>query len=101
MSKPAFLPLADLTGTGQTAAVEIAHLEEAAIVVGGTFVGTFELEVSPDGTMWVPHATITGKTAPFAGEIGYRCKQVRLSCTAHTSGTIESFVAGSDTDLEG
>lgn len=99
MSKPYFAALDDLESTTETDPVDVGHLENVAVVVGGTFTGTWSLQVSPDGTLWVPHATIAAKTAAFAGAVGYRVKQVRLSCSAYTDGTIESFVTGDDEDL--
>lgn len=101
MSKPFFAALQDLDAVENGAALDVSHLENVAVVVGGTFVGTWALQVSPDGTLWVEHATITGKTAAFAGEVGYRCMQVRTVCSAHTSGTIEGFVSGDDEDRPG
>lgn len=101
MSKPEFGNFANLTATGETAAKDVSHLEEVAVCVGGTFVGTCGVEVSFDGSTWVPHPTLTGKTAPFSGAIGFRCKQIRMDCSAYTSGTIQSAYSGSDTDQEG
>lgn len=101
MAKPYFQAMDDLTSTTETDPLDVGHLENVSVVVGGTFAGTWELQVSPDGILWVPHATITGKTAPFADAIGYRVKQVRLSCSVYSSGTIESFITGDDEDLRG
>lgn len=101
MSKPAFGAFADLTSATETAAVEVSHLEEIAVMAHGTFTGTVELQVSFDGTNFAPHPTLTGKTAPFSGEVGFRCKAIRMACTAYTTGTISSNYSGSNADLKG
>lgn len=101
MSKPYFANLQDLDAQENGAAVDVSHLEEIAVLAGGTFVGTVELQVSFDGTTFVPHPTLTGKTAPFSGAVGFRCKQIRMVTTAYTSGTVKCAYSGSDTDLQG
>lgn len=93
--------LGDLTATGAGSAVETAHLEDVGVMVGGTFVGTVDVEVSFDGSTFAPHPTLNGQTAPFAGTIGFPCKQVRLNVTAYTSGTLEGRGAGKDQDRLG
>lgn len=101
MGKAAFGNFADLTGTGETAAVDVSHLEEIAVGAFGTWAGTIELQVSFDGTNFTGHPTLTAKTAVFSGAVGFRCKQIRFSCSAFTSGTIETAYSGTDEDREG
>lgn len=67
------------------------------LVVGGTFVGTIQLQVAiPDATganVWVPIGA--GLTAP--GTITYNAgtqRSFRAACTAWTSGTIVYSLAG-------
>lgn len=89
-------PLGDLTATGAGSAVDVSHLEEVSFLVGGTFVGTYDVEVSFDGSVWVPHPDHNGETAPKAGDVAIPIKQVRINCTAFTSGTLECHVSGRD-----
>jgi hypothetical protein len=101
MGKATFGQFADLTSAASTAAVDVSHLETIYICGGGTFVGTWELQFSMDGTNWHVHPTITGKTAAFNGTVGFRAKLVRITCTAYTSGTIKSQYSGDDEDRLG
>ena len=91
--------LADLGGTGQNAGVHVGDLETADVWVVGTFVGTLQVQVSPDGTNWVNEGSAL--TAPGKISIPKAAKQVRGDCTAYTSGTIEMVVTGVDDDLKG
>lgn len=102
MAKPNFQQFADLAAVDTTAALSVAHLEEAAVLIGGTFTATVSLEVSFDGgATWVPHPDATGLTAPKVVPLGMRAQQVRLNCTNYTSGTILGRLSGSDEDLRG
>ncbi len=99
MAKPATpRPLADLTGTGQNAGIVVNDLETAAIWIVGTFVATAQVQISPDGTNWVDEGAAL--TAPGRVSIPADANQVRVDCTAYTSGTIESVVTGVDEDLK-
>lgn len=93
--------LGSLVATGAATAAEVAHFEDVGVLVSGTFVGTCEIQVSFDGTTFVSHPTLTAKTAPFSGLIGFPCKAVRLNCTAYTSGTISGSGGGRDEDRKG
>jgi len=80
------------TGTGNTAAVQYDRFAvEAGVQVFGTFVGTYDVELSIDGTNFSKFAT--GKTGPefLALPAARKC---RLAVTAYTSGTIEWRVGG-------
>ena len=99
MSKWQSRPLADLTGTGQNAGVEVSDLESSAVWIVGTFVGTAQMQVSPDGTNWVDEGAAL--TTPGKVAVPDYVKQVRVDCTAYTSGTIESLVTGIDEDRKG
>lgn len=89
----------DAVEVGTAAGVE--DLEELHVMVYGTFVGTYDLEVSMDGTNFVQHPTHNGLTAPAILAVGMPCKSVRLNCTAFTSGTISAEAAGKDVDRLG
>lgn len=99
MGKPNFLALADLTGTGVTAAVDISHLEDWNVLIGGTFVGTVSLEVEFGDGVWVEHPDVIDKTVPIVVPGAMRARQVRANCTAYTSGTIETRISGTDEDV--
>lgn len=102
MGRPRFEALDDLGAVAATAGVDMSALEDAAVMVGGTFVGTYSVELSFDnGATWVPHPDHTGETAPKVCVIGMRAQQVRVNCTAYTSGTLESNLGGTDDDLKG
>lgn len=103
MGKPNFLDLGSLTGTGAGTAFDISHLESIACLIGGTFVGTVDIEVSFDaGTTFVAlPSPLGGATAPVVGDVGVRAQQIRANCTAFTSGTIEVKAAGEDADVRG
>lgn len=67
------------------------------LVVGGTFVGTVQLQVAiPDATganVWVP----VGAALTAPGSITYLAgtqRSFRAACTAYTSGTIVYSLAG-------
>lgn len=90
---------ADLTGTGQNAGVDVSDLETASYWVFGTFVGTVQMQVSPDGTNWVDEGSPVSAAARIS--IPQEAKQARLDCTAYTSGTIESAITGIDDDRLG
>ena len=102
MGKARFVNLGDLASTTNTTAVDVSELESVAVAVGGTFVGTFSIEVSFDeGVTFIPHASGTGKTAPFVLDLGMRVQQVRVDCTAYTSGTMNCGLSGTDEDRKG
>jgi len=105
MGKGTFGEFTDLTAVDQSDPVDVSHLETVYVVGFGTFVGTWELQFTMDdlgGTPnWHTHPTITGKTGPFNGELGFRARGVRLACTAFTSGTIEGRYSGNDEDAKG
>lgn len=103
MGKPAFIDLGSLTTTGAGTAVDVSHLENLAVMIGGTFVGTVDIEASFDaGATFVPvPGNLSGATAPVAAAVPFRAQQVRANVTAFTSGTIEVKASGEDTDVKG
>ncbi len=101
MSKKRFGSFTDLGSATESDPVDVSDLEAIYVVGYGTFVGTWELQFSMDGVSFNTHPTITGKTAAFSGAVGFLCKQVRIACTAWTSGTIESDYSGKDDNLLG
>jgi len=67
------------------------------LVVGGTFVGTIQLQVAIPGSggadLWVPVSA--GLTAPgVISAVFGQCRKVRAACTAYTSGTAYYSVGG-------
>lgn len=99
MGRPAFYNLGDLVATGAGTAVDVEHLEDFAIQIGGTFVGTVAIEISMDGTNFTAlPAPLAAATAPVVAPVAIRCKQVRANVTAFTSGTIQVRAAGTDED---
>lgn len=103
MAKPVFMDLGSLTSVVAGSAFDVSHLEEVAAMIGGTFVGTCSIEASFDaGANWVAvPGVLDGATTPQALAIPFRCQQIRMNCTAFTSGTIEGKASGSDTDVKG
>lgn len=96
MARPNFLSLGSLDEVAAGTAVSVAHLESWAAMIHGTFVGTASVQISFDGTNWINHPTFTDKTAPMVAAGTMRVKQVRLNCTAYTSGDIAATVSGED-----
>jgi hypothetical protein len=73
--------------TGNSSPVEGSNID---LIVGGTFVGTIQLQTAMPGAagadVWVPvgsNLTAAGSLV-FNGAIG---RKFRVSCTAYTSGT--------------
>jgi len=94
--------MGDLTGIDVTDAIDVSGMEHFAVTVGGTFVGTYSVEVSQDGTTFVAHPDATDKTAPFVLAVSDNpYKEVRVNCTAHTSGTLKNLLGGRDEDRAG
>ncbi len=83
---------ASAAGTGVTAAVDLDRFcVDPSVQVFGTFVGTYDIERSLDGTNF--NIDTTGETAPGLFDVR-ACKQIRLNVTAYTSGTVEWVVGG-------
>lgn len=83
---------ADLTAVANGVAFDVSSLVDVTVAVGGTFVGTWSLKISFDGTTFFQFATNTtaaNTTLP-------RCAKARVDCTAFTSGAISSGYGGSD-----
>jgi hypothetical protein len=99
MPKQRVTALGDLVGVATTPAVDISANEESDLYINGTWVGTVQPEVSADGTNF--NAVGSALTAPAIVALPKTAKQVRLDCTAFTSGTIESQVGGRDDDRLG
>jgi len=99
MSRFQARPLADITSQAANAGVEVSDFESATAWVLGTFVGTVQMQISPDGTNWVNSGSAVTAVATIA--IPDTAKQVRFDCTAYTSGTIEGVVTGRDVERRG
>jgi hypothetical protein len=95
MAKPFFAPLVVASAaTGNGTAYDVAHAQAAsvAVFVGGTFVGTYQVKVSHDGTNFVQYGS--NLTAPGVVEIKIPVKMVRVDCSAYTSGQGVASVGG-------
>ena len=105
MAKGIFGSFSDIASATNTDPVDVSHLETIYAAGTGTFVGTWALQFTMDDLAgspnWHTHPTITGKTAAFNAEVGFRCRGIRLIFTAWTSGTLEGSYSGDDTDLKG
>ena len=69
-----------------------AELIDKWLKLTGTFVGSFDIEVSTDGTVW--SKVTTGLTAAGWTAITQTCKFVRIATTAYTSGTPRAVLTG-------
>lgn len=106
MSRYFSYALDDLTATGASSAASVEALDVVCVAVTGTFTATYSIEGSIDGTNFAAASDIHGNslaglTAPTAVQMPAGYKQLRVNCTAFTSGTIESDVGGKDDDLRG
>lgn len=71
-------------------------LHHCAVLVGGTFSATVDVEVSPDGVNWVTAMDVGGAqlagvvagTHVLAGDAAH----VRVNISAYTSGTVEIWI---------
>jgi len=85
--------LGTFTGVADGTAVTDHMLQGSTLIVVGTFVGTWALQASHDGTNWANVYSEGGvqlsQTAPGAFPITGTFPRLRGRCTAFTSGTIE------------
>lgn len=84
------IALADVGSAASNTAVDVSVCEDAQIFVGGTFVGTYSVMESADGTAFTAHQAAKTAGDIFALQTGTR--KVKITCTAYTSGTIVSRV---------
>lgn len=82
-----------------TPAFDVRHLEELVVQISGTFVGTAQIEISQDGTNFAQFGA--NQTAPAVVQITVPCQQVRVRCSAFTSGSIVSTYGGRDNNRRG
>lgn len=64
------------------------------VSVGGTFVGTVLVEVTYDGVTWTQFGS--SLTAPGTAKVDVPVADVRLRCSAFTSGTIVGGIGAAD-----
>lgn len=91
--------VADLTGTGDSVSINVSDLEAASIWTVGTWAATVGVEISPDNVNFVALGstyTVVTKTV-----LPTDTRFVRITCSAFTSGDIETVVAGRDEDRLG
>lgn len=85
---------ADVAATGNSAAIQIADLEEVYVMIFGTFVGTWTVQVSfDDGTTWATFATGTESGQPSVTAKLPPAGKARLGFT-RTSGTLKGALGG-------
>ncbi len=94
MSTQKSVAMANVGSATSNTAVDVSRFETASVYVSGTFVATYSIMESGDGTNFA--ATHTGKTAGGIFELSKSTKQVKITATAWTSGTIVSHVGGRD-----
>lgn len=105
MSKHFSTSVGGLTGTGTSSTPgNVENLEHVLVVVGGTFVATYTVEGTLDGTTYGPVQDIhgndlSGLSAPIGRQLPAGYKLIRLNVTAFTSGQVDGDVGGLDTDL--
>jgi hypothetical protein len=88
-------PFADQGAAGSTAALTGLHaISNKTVIVHGTFVATAQVEGSLDGGEWFNLGSSV--TAPGAIEIAATVKQLRITVSGYTSGTVESALLGTD-----
>jgi hypothetical protein len=87
----------DETGVGDS--VDIGHLNDVVVMVGGTFVATLKIQVLIDGTNWIDWDS--AKTAPGCLATIRQARAIRPVMTAYTSGTVLAGYSGElSTDRE-
>ena len=91
--------VADVSSQAVSAAINISDLEDSSYWVVGTFVGTCQIEVSPDNVSWIAEGATA--TVPFKRDLPNDARFCRLNVTAYTSGDMETVVTGVDNDLSG
>ncbi len=85
---------ADVAATGNSAGVKIADLENVYVMIQGTFVGTWTVQVSFDGgTTYATFATGTESGQPSVTAKLPPCTHTRLGFT-RTSGTLVGRIGG-------
>ncbi len=75
------VPQAIDTGTP----MNVEDVTDKEVVIAGTFVATFDVQISLDGSAWAN--AIAGATAPAAAQsVAALAKFMRINVTAYTSG---------------
>jgi hypothetical protein len=75
-----------------TASSLVDNHDSVVVLASGTFTGTYQVQVSGDGTNWTNFGTAL--TAAGNLPVTILCSKVRLNCTAYTSGTPVFLVMG-------
>jgi hypothetical protein len=78
--------------SGTAAEVGWMHEYDQLVLFTGTFVGTFHIEVSNDGTNWLQDGS--NVTAVGCYKMAHRARYRRIRCSAYTSGTAVASVEG-------
>ncbi len=90
----ATIPTVNTTGLG--AGTNCLHLDDKTVMLHSVGTGTYQLQGSLDNTNWVSEgsALTASSTAPL--EVTEAYAYLRWNCTAYTSGTPTSVLAGRD-----
>lgn len=90
------IAFADITSAAANASKNVSVFTQSGgagnVYVNGTFVGTYDVEVSVDNTNFSP--AHTGKTVPGVWALPAGAIFSRVRVTAFTSGTVKSQVGG-------
>lgn len=88
--------MANIGSAAANAAINVSDIcspgSVGNVAVTGTFVGTYDVEVSGDGTNFAP--AHTGKTVPGVWALPLGSIRARVRVTAFTSGTVASHAFG-------
>ena len=89
----------DLDAVENGLGVKLDYLEEAAVIVAGTFVATVQVQVSSDNINWANFGAAL--TATGYVKIDIAAEYVRAIATVYTSGTAKVSLVGRDSDRRG
>lgn len=85
-------PTTNTTGDGD--ATNVLHFRDKTVMLHSVGTGTYQLQGSLDNTNWVSEGAALTASSTAALEISERYAYLRWKCTAYTSGTPTSMVAG-------
>lgn len=105
MAKHMYQVLGTVSSQAAGTAANVENLDPVCVNIFGTFVGTYTVEGSVDGTNFEALLdyfgnSLAGKTAALWAQLPAGLKAVRINCTAYTSGDIEGAVGGIDKTLK-
>lgn len=86
------IPTTNTTGDGD--ATNVLHFREKTVMLHSVGVGTYQLQGSLDNATWVNEGSALTATSTAAIEVSETYAYLRWKCTAYTSGTPTSMLAG-------